>query len=507
MLTPRTLEILKELLKQEAGFTILQIAENLNLSEKTVRNHLEEANGFLIAHDLKLLTTPGKGSQISGESLARNTALRDLQSADQKSTLYRSRERVFIILFRLLATGKTCYIRDFEEQLYISRSSLYKNLKDAENWLSRFKIGLVINRKKGISLMSGEKRNRLALVKLVSEIGLTDNALFPNDMNTLLQRFLAPDSPERRAILSILKRLEHTSGQVFVSDEIERLGLIFLVGIYRYTNGFNVFLRDEVRNRLQSTLWVKHLAGCLTEFNRYFQIDLPPDELYYYSGILLSSKFNPIDEEPIDQLTLNAQAIAAEFSALVLTHCDLNSPERFTEGLVKHLTAIFKKAQFIWECHNPIKEIVKIDFPNSYRLASKIIPIARNYTILDFPDDEIAYIAMHIMAELERSRKPLKALFTYDQTYSEIKYPLAMLENHISEIRITKTLQTKQIRPDHLEDVDIVLGTSVPDERISRPFYQIPPLPKEEDFRKLKTGILELYNRVNDRRIILLPIE
>ena len=66
MLTPRSIQVLKRILLIDEVFTFKQVALDLDLSEKTVRNQLDEIQEFLMTYRLSLKTVPGTGSHILG---------------------------------------------------------------------------------------------------------------------------------------------------------------------------------------------------------------------------------------------------------------------------------------------------------------------------------------------------------------------------------------------------------------------------------------------------------
>ena len=502
MLTPRSIQVLKRILLNEQIFTFRQIADELDLSEKTVRNQLDEIQDFLVRYHLSLKTIPGTGSMIVGSALDRADAYAEILDVHQSNPLIRNKDRLFIILYRLLNSNRPCYVHELEDILFVSRSSLYKDLKEVELWLSKMKIGLIINRKKGISLMSGEKRTRLALVKLLSEISLEFMSLYPQDLQQYLQSTILASSSHVQSARLILEKLESESGLIFEPEEIDRLRLNLLITFDRIRQGHTVTLTPEVVSRLQDTLWVKYLADCLSNIKQGFGIELSPNELYYLSGILLSSKSKQIDTLSHDALNLSASTIAQEFTTIVTDIINLPKTSSFTQEIEAHIYAVLQKSQFIWECVNPIKAEIKTQFPNSYRLAQRIIPLFLTHAALEINDDEVAYIAMHIMSALEQARRPLKTLFIFDKTPSEVRYAISMIKNHIAEVKIIKLVQTKEVTPEMIEDTELILSSYPLPKSISKANFTVPLIPDNRYLNQLKGQIALLYEKHNDDRII-----
>jgi len=108
MLTPRSIQVLKRILLNEQIFTFRQIADELDLSEKTVRNQLDEIQDFLVQYHLTLKTIPGTGSLILGSANDRADAYAEIVGVHQSNQLIRNKDRLLIILYRLLNSKRTC---------------------------------------------------------------------------------------------------------------------------------------------------------------------------------------------------------------------------------------------------------------------------------------------------------------------------------------------------------------------------------------------------------------
>ena len=151
------------------------------------------------------------------------------------------------------------------------------------------------------------------------------------------------------------------------------------------------------------------------------------------------------------------------------------------------------------------REVIEF-FPQVYLLASKIIPNLQQHVPVAIPDDEIAFIAMHIMAAIERSRLPLQALFLYDQTFSEIKYALSLVENHLAEVHIERILQINDLNQTALEGIDIVFST-FPIQLNGVNCFIFPLIPDVKFITTLKSTLTMLFEQVNNQRLILHTVQ
>lgn len=497
---PIALIILESMLNKEGSFTYQQIADEVNLTERSVRNHVPEIRTIVEKAGLELQTTRGKGCEIVGEAVKRTNLAGDISRARSQKQLYKARERVWIIILYLLLHKNPISISFLTDKLFIARSSIYKDIQDARIWLKSFHIDLQTSHR-GLSLNSGEKRNRLALVNLLLEITDYNMTIFPDRIRLYIEQMKRPDSNDRARLNAIFDDISHKSNLALTPSENERLLLHFLVSFHRIKQGLLVTLEPEVRKKLKTAVWTSHMQAYLPEIEKQFGVRLNETELFYLSGMLLSSKFSTIEESELT-LKANADEIAQNFSEIVANHYLLREPELFISGLSHHIQALFRRAQYIWDCHNPMKHEVMEYFPQTYQLASRILPSLQQYVPVTIPDDEIAFIAMHIMAALERSRIPLKALFIYDQTFSEIKYALSLVENHLAEVQIQKTLQVNDLNQTMLEGIDIVFSTFSLQLKDVHCFV-FPLIPDVKFITTLKSTLTLLFEQINDQRLML----
>lgn len=500
---PITLMILESMLNREGSFTYQQIADEVGLTERTVRNHVPEIREFVEKFGLELQSTRGKGCEILGEAVKRANLTGDVGRARSQKQFYKARERVWIIIFYLILHKNPISISFLTDKLFIARSSIYKDIQEAKIWLQNFQIDLQTSHR-GLSLITGEKRNRLALVNLLLEINDYSVTVFPDRIKLYIEQMKRPDSNDRARLNAVFAEISRKSNLALAPSENERLLLHFLVSFHRIKQGFLVTLEPEVRQKLKTAVWTSHLQVCLPEIEKQFGVRLNETELFYLSGMLLSSKFSTIEESELT-LKANAEEIAQDFFAVVAKHYLLREPELFISGLAHHFQALFRRAQYIWDCHNPMKHEVMEYFPQTYQLASKIIPSLQQHVPLAIPDDEIAFIAMHIMAALERSRVPLKALFLYDQTFSEIKYALSLVENHLAEVQIANTLQINDLNQTMLEGIDIVFST-FPLQLKDVHCFVFPLIPDVKFITTLKSTLTLLFEQINDQRLMISPV-
>ena len=176
---PIVLIIIDAMLGKDSLFTYQQIADEVKLTERTVRNHVPEIRLILNKFGLELRTTRGKGCEVLGAPVDRTILAGDIGRARSQNQFYKAKERVWIIILYLILLKNPVSISYLTGKLFIARSSIYKDIQTVRDWLRNFQIELQTSHR-GLSIISGEKRNRLALVNVLLEINDFNVAFFPD---------------------------------------------------------------------------------------------------------------------------------------------------------------------------------------------------------------------------------------------------------------------------------------------------------------------------------------
>ncbi|MEA4812902.1 MAG: PRD domain-containing protein [Anaerolineaceae bacterium] len=501
---PKTYTIIKLLLEENGAFTLKEIASRLGMAEKTLRSRNKAIKDLLSQNGLQMQSVRGKGSKICGESTARLNLLASL--SETESQYLQSRERVHIILYWLLALESPCRMHLLEETLFASRSSLQKDLKRVREWLWNYQIELVCNRKQGIFALAGEKRFRHALTRLLIEVLPDEYNQFPREFKKAFSELNDPLCPENKMMAQFLDILQQKSGLELIPEEILRLKFQFLFSLRRIAEGNKVTLQTHTYRKIMDTFWPALVRTNLSQLNHFFGIRPNDIEIAYLSGLLISARFITSDSKGQDLLLSKAQLITERFLAILLKSCKISDIEPLKRGLVQHIYGVLHRTEYIWESKNPIKDHIKREFPQAFQLAKEIVHILDEFVPNEIPDDEIAFIAMHIMAAIERSKKPLKAIFLFENYYSEVKLAQAMIENLTNQVLFERVIHCKDLTPELYDEADIIFTTSAK-KNDKKPSFLIPLIPDSEFLNKLQSEISMIHAQINTQKIFVTNIE
>ena len=164
----RIFNIVDLLINNKDGMTINDIAEKLNVSNKTIRNDLMEVNKFIDGADLVMIKKPGVGIKIEGPEDKKLNILNDIKNKLNMVDAFSPEARKNYILKRLFMSRENLTMQELGDELYVSRVTIYKDLNDVEKWLLNYNLTLRKKQNYGIEIAGEEENWRNAISCLIA---------------------------------------------------------------------------------------------------------------------------------------------------------------------------------------------------------------------------------------------------------------------------------------------------------------------------------------------------
>lgn len=266
--------------------TTFQLAKQAGLSEKTVRTYLKQADALLAAFSLTLTRKPGCGITLSGSRENMMKLQTYLLDEKTRCPLILPRERVSYILYSLLRFSRPLRMFQLEETLHISRSSLYADIRKAEQWLRTYQLSISHTRS-GIQILQGEKRIRKALAQLVNELHEARTITFHKPLNDFVEACFS-DNTVKRNILLYIRQFEVCSFLQLNQADKEYVSVLYYIALDRISRGNHVHMHSP--NPLQKTALFQQLMHLRKEIEHHLQQTIPEEELSYALSVLLTLK-------------------------------------------------------------------------------------------------------------------------------------------------------------------------------------------------------------------------
>lgn len=493
-------------LVQQSPTTAMQIRKKLSYSEKSIRNYIKNCYPILEKYNLTLDAIPGKGYFLHGEdddiALLKNEINEQLHPHNYRMD---SVDRIIYIIYKLLCFDKNLRISDLEKELFITRPSLHKDLEKVKSWLLTYDLKLERSRKHGIGIPFHEKRRRKALCSLIlistEQLSVFNQFVYPENFCRYTIQF-SYAHPRMQNILKFIHVFEKQNNFKISKRDIIYMATMIGVSLDRIQQNHYVSVNENIKESLSKNPFVHILQESQQLLSSTFNITIPNEELLYFSALFLSLKNTNFDYVPKD-IDQQVKIIIDEFTSLLYTSNFINeqSKRALEEGLFYHLRSILDKTRFDYDFTNPLLREIKEKYQDVYCLAEQIRPIVKNTTSIELPDDEIAFLVLHIAAAIEKTIQPLKALFLYEHRYSEIKFSQSLIEAHIKEVNIVKSIKYHDYLSSEMQgEYDIIL-TSFPLSIKDKEVFYIPILPDKTYIKKLQDKLRNIFVKRNYREL------
>ena len=384
-LLERQIEIITLLLLKDDWCVSDDLVEALSVSNRTIRNDLNQIKVFLKEHNAELKSEPHKGYKIVADIDSRHKILGQLESAKSLS----QEEIVKAISILLLSFESTTY-NELATFLDISKQTLIKYMDTAQAAL--LKNGITVNKikGKGLSLQGRECNIRDYMKQLINV------SEFSNHIITIAEKSFLTTSSLKIA-RQIISDIEINSKVHFY--EQRRLELLLSYCLYRISIGKTI---TEYDLGIKKEISIDG-SECNIFYKSLRTFPLSDYEKYYLISILLETKVKHLNKK------YDNNSDAEQLAKFLMKKLQLLHPfrkqniEQFLTGLTSHLTVALYRIRNNIPIQNELVEQIKIRIALIYLYTKQQLLSQEDKYDVIFDENEIAYVAMYLASTFETS--------------------------------------------------------------------------------------------------------
>jgi len=385
-ISSRSKKILYMMIATDDYIPLSHIQSEIKLSKRTVYYEICKINDWLIERGLdEIEIVRGKGihlTPVQKEQIEKKIDDRNIKSSYVLSPM----ERVAYIICFIISGEKKASVEQLEELLDVSRNTIFNDLRVVVRHLQRYHLDLIYVSKQGYFIQGDTVRIR---------------ALFIMHFNTLRPIYDsgAADRLFNRESEKYLKRLEDIERKLNTTY-VDGILLSLSVLIPIMLRGDNsVYFPDLNMDELQQQEEMLLIRQMFPEFSDKEQIYL----CLHLLGSRVSAKSIDVFENLSNQSDFElAKALVAEFekAACVI----FTEREELEKALFMHLNASMYRFQYGIQVGNPMLEDIRREYPNLLKITRQISYYLEQQVGLPISEDEIAYLALHFGAYLQREK-------------------------------------------------------------------------------------------------------
>lgn len=503
-------QIIAALLDAKEPVTTVKLAEEFDLSERTVRNYLKDIGEELEANGIALIKKPGVGVYLDIDEEKRAELLRSIQNENPMVEEYSPEARREYILGILLKNRGTYTIQLLSEELYCSKSTIINDLVYVEEWLEDRGLCLRRRQNQGLWVEGNEDDFRRAMADLFfekkdktsseglceSEFENLDDRLDLTNYKKIRQMFPRIDLLKiQQIILQAEDRLKYS----FTDQAFVNLIVHIAIAIERIKNNRSISIEKNFEDIIENNESEYRIAEWIVKrLSEEFKINIPREEIIYITLHILGAKIQEqVNLEDCDAL-LNSQEdayqeMAKEMIALVshILKVDLTKDKLLQLALALHLRPTIVKLKYGLKLRNPMLERIKNEYTSIFGAVWACSSIFEKNMGVTINEDEIGYITLHFAVAMERVSSKIRAAVICSSGVGTSQMVAARLSKKVEELDIVAILPSKKLDAKIIGQTDLII-TTVPIQKPGINSVYISTLVDEMDILNIKKAIARI---------------
>lgn len=450
-----------------------RIAENSGVSSKTVRKYINSLNDFLKPYEAWVEMKKGTGYQLiihdNNRFYPLLDAIRDqANSIEDSYQIKDSSDRERFILNLLLLENKQVTLDDLSEILYLSKSTISTVIQKIRKNLETFDLYLSYDLDGSIRI-NGKEFDKRRFILNYFFVSLSDKHYVDSD----LVEFNRDGFSAETIFIIVLENCREYDVQL--SDFVlQNLVLHIALAIKRNEKGFTI---DDmtVNAEIDYSKELFVAQKIISKIEELMDIKFSKNEVNYIA-LHLKSKSNNTQIQDMQKgvdLSLHDQIVSTLNKMQIRNELNFSMDQQLVKGIEVHFEPLLTRLKLNIQLKNPLVDEIKEKYSEVFLITKKYfsqLPILQNYIV---DDNETAYIALHILAAVERYKQNHKVnvLVICATGLGSAQMLKNRLENTFAaNMNIVDVISYYQLNDDTLKGIDLLITTI----DISTSFYNVP---------------------------------
>lgn len=497
----RLINLMKILVESEEILTVSDLAEKLEVSKKTIRNDLHSCKIPLDEMKLELIKKSGVGIYVEGSPEAKLEALNKLKRQTTGLMGYGSIERQLLIIKKLLFGKKKISLHWLEMNLYVSKTSIYKDLDLVSKWFLDRDIEIEKDKYGRFYLESGEKRIRKAIFDWRS---LCNKSLSIDGKNEMVKETIIGREFAYERSIKVARRIESIFEIKLVPEDFNGLIYKLAIALDRMQEGYYVTLKRDTLDRLTSLELYDQILEVSSYIEGDFCIQIPESEKGYILGLIVSLKIYEgkegwnIDRSYID---INKK-IAKLITVKIHENLNITDKKLVSRRVEEQVITLSNQINYGLYSFHPLAEKVCENYDYTKKLVETFIPIYEEKMNYSLAISDISEWLIIIARLIEETKRRLEAIFIYSHKYSDAILSVKTLRNNFNQVNIIKLVSVDSFEEEAYTNLDLIFIDDV-ENNVYTKFKSIvvPPLLSSRDKLKIYDRVSRYYEDINRNEI------
>lgn len=501
-------QILILMLETESYISVKSLAEELNVSKRTIQRELEGVDDALKGYQLAFRSKTGVGVWLEGERAEKERLLADLRQ-EAGYDLSNKQERRKKLILEILREKGLRKLFHYSDLLGVSEATVSTDLEAVENWLKEQDLHIIRKPGSGIAIKGSEESYRRAIRLFVAENidtklikNLYDHELSSSEsLNSLKQSnigHILNDEIVKRVVDCISKMNDE---RVLSLTENSYVGLVIHISI-----AINRILQEDIIEEAQ--VWTDQMEEdeeyllakeIIKELEKEFAIKIPEIEISYICLHIKGSKHQSIEWnqkklpeiEKKEMLSLVNEMVNAFGEEKAFT---LKQDDEFIQGLLAHLQPTLVRLMHHMKIQNPVLEEIKKEYREVFERCKEVAKVLERWTNQSVPEAEVGYLAIHFGAAMVRlegeneSIRPVVVGVVCAGGFGISRLMASKLEKTFRNRVVIEAYGKHDLTPEVKSKTDFFVN-SISTEQGDEQMISVSPLLNKEDMEKIAQAV------------------
>lgn len=438
--------IIEILQSQREWVTATFLSEIFDTTPRTIRNYVAKINR---ENSPELIVSSYKGYKLNQEVMEKT---RDdfLKSPSSRS---------LFIIRKLINSQNESNFYDLADELFISESTLYNDLKQAREILTDF--SLEIERTENNIFIKGSERDKRKFIYYLLSIENDNNFIAFAENGLSLE--INQQQDLRESIVKVFNQHDFHLNDFGLNN----LLIHVLVIIDRIKKGKQIS-EAIPQNKIEDSIFYQTARELKDLIEAQYAINISNAELYYLT-LIIASNSNPQNYSLVTTdnigdfiddyfISLTRKAVKKLEEVYYLEPFD----NTFMVNFTIHIDNMIQRARNNLSMKNPLTINIKTSYPLIYDMAVFLASEIGSFEKITISEDEITFIAFYIGAYLEKKKSKVDKItctFTYAQYHNLHQIALTHLKEEFkNEITFSKIVPVNEVNRSEIKS-DIVIST------------------------------------------------
>ena len=474
----RQIFLLEFLLKQHEYLSANQLAEKYGVSTKTVYQDIDKLNDFFDEGELKsrIVKVPRKGIKLSADKERKKIHSLLLVNKHESgvqdfSPEYRESE----LIKRLFINQEDLDIYDFAEEMYVTESTVHRDIDKLEKNLGQFDLKIRI--KHDQLFVDGDEWN---IRKALQSYVIQAQSLGREEK---IERFFSEKDIEicYEAISRLSQKYHHQ-----FSEEYSCLLLVECL-VFKKRTEHNNCLTERTSNLINDLnhLEVYFFSGELLEsiINKSFS-EISPYEIEAMAYSLLAYGFSIQSADYIQNIEHQVNELIIKVSNLL--SLDLSKDNHLKLMLSNHISKMIFRLRNQIYITNPALEEIKKQYSSLFNVIWIAIRGLSKYYEINISNEELAFIVIHFQLAIEKIVKPLNIVVICQNGIATSELIMSKLHKIFdSDAKITN-INARELDFYDLSNIDLIISTiALPEVKV--PVIEVSPILTKDEIESIRS--------------------